>query len=253
MARTILITGASGGLAQAIINQLPQDDHLIVTGRSREKLEKLYGKRPNTLCLSLDIINDTAVTNTIEKIYGEFGQIDILINNAGFGSFKEFWDYSDEEVKDMFAVNTFATMSIARQIGHKMSLVKSGHIVNIASMAGLIATSKASVYGGSKFAVVGFSNALRLELAEKNVYVTSVNPGPLKTGFFAQADPSGDYLASIGRFALTPEKVAKKVVSILGKNKRELNLPFILAFAHKCYSLFPKTADYFARKVFNYK
>ena len=122
MARTILITGASGGLAQAIINQLPQDDHLIVTGRSREKLEKLYGKRPNTLCLSLDIINDTAVTNTIEKIYGEFGQIDILINNAGFGSFKEFWDYSDEEVKDMFAVNTFATMSIARQIGHKMSL-----------------------------------------------------------------------------------------------------------------------------------
>ncbi|HGI2422380.1 TPA: SDR family NAD(P)-dependent oxidoreductase [Streptococcus agalactiae] len=229
MARTILITGASGGLAQAIINQLPQDDHLIVTGRSREKLEKLYGKRPNTLCLSLDIINDTAVTNTIEKIYGEFGQIDILINNAGFGSFKEFWDYSDEEVKDMFAVNTFATMSIARQIGHKMSLVKSGHIVNIASMAGLIATSKASVY------------------------VTSVNPGPLKTGFFAQADPSGDYLASIGRFALTPEKVAKKVVSILGKNKRELNLPFILAFAHKCYSLFPKTADYFARKVFNYK
>ncbi|MCC9699982.1 SDR family NAD(P)-dependent oxidoreductase, partial [Streptococcus agalactiae] len=76
MARTILITGASGGLAQAIINQLPQDDHLIVTGRSREKLEKLYGKRPNTLCLSLDIINDTAVTNTIEKIYGEFGQID---------------------------------------------------------------------------------------------------------------------------------------------------------------------------------
>lgn len=211
MARTILITGASGGLAQAIINQLPQDDHLIVTGRSREKLEKLYGKRPNTLCLSLDITNDN------------------------------------------FAVNTFATMSIARQIGHKMSLVKSGHIVNIASMAGLIATSKASVYGASKFAVVGFSNALRLELAEKNVYVTSVNPGPIKTGFFAQADPSGDYLASIGRFALTPEKVAKKLVSILGKNKRELNLPFILAFAHKCYSLFPKTADYFARKVFNYK
>ncbi|MCC9858646.1 SDR family NAD(P)-dependent oxidoreductase, partial [Streptococcus agalactiae] len=73
MARTILITGASGGLAQAIINQLPQDDHLIVTGRSREKLEKLYGKRPNTLCLSLDITNDNAVTNMIEKIYGEFG------------------------------------------------------------------------------------------------------------------------------------------------------------------------------------
>ncbi|MDD7361356.1 MAG: SDR family NAD(P)-dependent oxidoreductase, partial [Streptococcus alactolyticus] len=105
----------------------------------------------------------------------------------------------------------------------------------------------------TKFAVIGFSNALRLELADSNVYVTTINPGPIATSFFDKADPSGEYLKSVGRFVLQPEEVARRTVAILGKNKREVNMPWLIAAAHKFYTLFPKIADFLARKVFNYK
>ena len=130
---------------------------------------------------------------------------------------------------------------------------RKGHIINIVSMAGLIATGKSSLYSATKFAAIGFSNALRLELMLYGVYVTTVNPGPIRTAFFDQADPDGVYLQSVERFLLEPDAVAKKIVKIIGKNKRELNLPILLNLAHKFYTLFPKLADKFAGETFNYK
>ena len=130
---------------------------------------------------------------------------------------------------------------------------RKGHIINIVSMAGLIATGKSSLYSATKFAAIGFSNALRLELMPYGVYVTTVNPGPIRTGFFDQADPDGTYLKSVDRFLLEPDAVAKKIVKIIGKNKRELNLPVLLNLAHKFYTLFPKLADKLAGETFNYK
>ena len=94
---------------------------------------------------------------------------------------------------------------------------------------------------------------MRLELAEKNVFVTTVNPGPIATHFFDTADPSGQYLKSVEKFTLQPEQVAEKIVANIGRSKRELNMPFTLATAHKLYTLFPTISDFLARKVFNYK
>ena len=120
-------------------------------------------------------------------------------------------------------------------------------------MAGLIATGKSSLYSATKFAAIGFSNALRLELMPYGVYVTTVNPGPIRTGFFDQADPDGTYLKSVDRFLLEPDAVAKKIVKTIEKNKRELNLPALLNLSHKFYALFPKLADKLAGETFNYK
>lgn len=250
--RVIAITGATGGLAREMIALLP-DDYIIAIGRNLGKLEELYGKRPNTSYYAIDFKDKTAMANLVAELYAEFGQIDVWVNNAGFGVFKDFEDFTDTEVEEMFAVNTFAVMTFSRLVGLAMKKAGRGHIVTIASMAGLIASNKSSVYSASKFAVLGFSNALRLELADAGVFVTTVNPGPIKTDFFDQADPSGDYLKSVERFVLSPEFVAKKVVASFGKNKREINLPWLLNLAHKCYTLFPKCSDFLARKVFNYK
>ncbi|EGJ27535.1 SDR family NAD(P)-dependent oxidoreductase [Streptococcus porcinus] len=251
--RVILITGASGGLAQAIIKELPKTDLLLLLGRNKDKLESLYKEYPNKKCFQIDISDAQAINNLLLDIYQEFPTIDVVINNAGFGSFKSFDQYTHQEIEEMFRINTLASIDFARLIGVKMAEQNYGHIVNIVSMAGLVATSKSSVYAATKFAMIGYSNALRLELAEKNVYVTTINPGPIKTGFFDQADPSGQYLKSINNFALEPDSVAKKTVAILGKNKRELNLPWTLAVTRLFYSLFPRLSDYLARKVFNYK
>ena len=250
--RTILITGASGGLAQEMVKLLP-DDRLILLGRNKEKLAQLYGNHSHTELVEIDITDDQALETLVADLYQRHTKIDVLINNAGYGIFEDFDQISDKDIHQMFEVNTFALMNLSRRIGCRMKESRKGHIINIVSMAGLIATSKSSLYSATKFAAIGFSNALRLELIPYRVYVTTVNPGPIRTAFFDQADPDGSYLKSVDRFLLEPDAVARKIVKTIGKNKRELNLPFLLNLAHKFYSLFPKLADKLAGKTFNYK
>lgn len=250
--RTILITGATGGLAQALVELLPHD-YLILTGRSLSRLEDLYGQRPQTKLVALDLGDTTAVSHFVDQLYQDFSGIDILINNAGFGDFKAFDQVTDAEIKSMFAIDVFALMQLSRLIGHKMAEAGRGHIVNISSILGLMSTAKASVYSAAKFAVTGFSSSLRLELMDKGVYVTTVNPGPIRTKFFEQADPSGDYLKRVDAYALNPDQVARRLVAILGKPKRDLTLPWTLDLAQRLYTLFPRLGDWLARRVFNYK
>ena len=250
--RTILITGASGGLAQEIVKLLP-DDQLILLGRNREKLAQLYGNHPQAELIEIDITDAQALEELVAELYQRYGKIDVLINNAGYGIFEEFDQISDQNIHQMFEVNTFALMNLSRRFGARMKERGKGHIIKIISMAGLIATNKSSLYSATKFAAIGFSNALRLELMPYGVYLTTVNPGPIRTAFFDQADPDGSYLKSVDRFLLEPDAVARKIVRIIGKNKRELNLPVLLNLAHKFYTLFPKLADKLAGETFNYK
>ena len=250
--RTILITGASGGLAQEMVKLLPED-RLILLGRNQEKLEQLYAGHPQAECIGLDITNSHALEQLVEDLTHRYGGIDVLVNNAGYGIFEEFDQITNEQIHSMFEVNTFALMNLSRRLAACMKESRKGHIINIVSMAGLIATAKSSLYSATKFAAIGFSNALRLELMPYGVYVTTVNPGPIRTGFFDQADPDGTYLKSVDRFLLEPDAVAQKIVKTIGKNKRDLNLPALLNLAHKFYTLFPNLADKLAGETFNYK
>ena len=218
---TILITGASGGLAQEMVKLLP-NDQLILLGRNKEKLVQLYGNHPHAELIEIDITDDSALETLVTDLYLRYGKIDVLINNAGYGIFEEFDQISDQDIHQMFEVNTFALMNLSRRLAVRMKESRKGHIINIVSMAGLIATGKSSLYSATKFAAIGFSNALRLELMPYGVYVTTVNPGPIRTGFFGQADPDGTYLKSVERFLLEPDAVAKKIVKIMGKTNENL-------------------------------
>jgi len=250
--RTILITGASGGLAQEMVKLL-QNDQLILLGRNKEKLAQLYVNYPHAELIEIDITDDSALETLVADLHLRYGEIDVLINNAGYGIFEEFDQISDQDIHQMFEVNTFALMNLSRLIASRMKESRKGHIINIISMAGLIATGKSSLYSATKFAAIGFSNALRLELLPFGVYVTTVNPGPIKTAFFDQADPDGSYVKAVDKYILEPDFVAGKIVSSFGKKKREINLPRILNLAHKLYTLFPRIADKMATDMFNYK
>ena len=250
--RTILITGASGGIAQAMVPLLT-DDFLILLGRNVEKIEALYSQHSNKVVYGIDMTDEASIANLVEKIYQDYGQIDVLVNNAGYAIYDDFEQFSDEQVRDMFDVNLFALMSFCRHVGKRMKKIKSGHIINIVSMSGKMATAKSSVYSATKFAALGFSDTIRLELAPYQVGVTTVNPGPVATSFFDQADPDGSYQKSVKSFLIQPEVVAKKIVAAMGTKKREINLPFILNVAHKFYTVFPTISDYLARTIFNYK
>ncbi|MDQ0222493.1 SDR family NAD(P)-dependent oxidoreductase [Streptococcus moroccensis] len=250
--RTIIITGATGGLAQEIIKQLPEEQ-LILTGRSLEKLTALYQNRPRTQLVQLDLTDNAALEQFVVDVYQTYGHIDVLINNAGFGDFKVFDQVTDSEIRAMFDIDVFALMALSRLVGKEMKQQRHGQIINVSSVLGLMATSKSTVYAAAKFAVTGFSNALRFELVDHGVTVTTVNPGPIRTGFFDLADPSGDYLKRVDRYALNPDQVARRIVKTIGTRKGEVTLPFILKAAHRLYTLFPTIGDYLARKAFNYK
>ena len=250
--RTIIITGASGGLAQGMVKLLPED-RLILLGRNQEKLEDLYAGHPQAECIGLDITDSSTVQKLVEELIQRYGKIDVLVNNAGYGIFEEFDQITNEQIHAMFEVNTFALMNLSRIVAKGMKTEGKGHIINIVSMAGLVATAKSSLYSATKFAAIGFSNALRLELMPFGVYVTTVNPGPIRTSFFDQADPDGTYVKAVDRYILEPDFVAKKIVNTFGKAKRELNLPWLLNLTHKLYTLFPRISDKLASKMFNYK
>ena len=250
--RHILITGASGGIAQAMVPLL-KDDFLILLGRDAQKIEKLYASHPKKAIYEIDISKAANLAALVEKIYQDYGKIDVLVNNAGYAIYDDFENFSEDQVRAMFDVNLFALMALCRLVGKEMKAAKAGHIINIVSISGKIASAKSSIYSATKFAALGFSNTIRLELAPYNVAVTTVNPGPVATGFFDLADPDGSYQKSVQAFLISPEKVASKIVQAMGTKKREINLPWILEATNKFYTLFPNLADFLARKVFNFK
>ncbi|NQL66225.1 SDR family oxidoreductase [Streptococcus suis] len=250
--RTILITGASGGLVQEMVPLLA-DDFLILLGRDVDKIEQLYAYHEKKAVFDVDIRDEATLTAFFEELDSQYGQIDILVNNAGYAIYDDFENFSSQQVQAMFDINTFALMTLCRLVGKRMKARKTGQIINIVSMSGLVATAKSSVYSATKFAAIGFSNTIRLELAKYGVAVTTVNPGPIATGFFDQADPDGSYQESVKAFLLQPDYVAKKIVAAMGTKKREVNLPWTLALARKLYTLFPCLSDYLASTVFNLK
>ncbi|MOA33135.1 putative oxidoreductase [compost metagenome] len=129
----------------------------------------------------------------------------------------------------------------------------SGHIVNIASMAGKISSSKSTAYTATKHAVLGFTNSLRMELREKGIFVSSVNPGPIDTPFFSLADPSGGYVKNVSWFMMKPEHVVKQMIRVMEKKRAELDMPRTAAVGIKLYQLMPRTADRLFGRWFNRK
>lgn len=153
----------------------------------------------------------------------------------------------------MFEVNVIGLMACTKEVLPSMIERNEGHIINIASQSGKLATPKSSGYSATKHAVLGFTNSLRMELSKTNIYVSSVNPGPIETNFFHVADRSGNYVKNVKKFMLKPDDVAEKIVQLMIKPKRELNVPRWMNVGSVLYQLFPSIADKVAGNLLNKK
>ncbi|EIJ78776.1 short-chain dehydrogenase/reductase SDR [Bacillus methanolicus PB1] len=257
--KNIIITGASGGIGAEIAALCAERGaNLVLLARSIDKLEILKKKLEDQHCVQvyvykLDVSDTDQIQEIFQKIFEEIGRVDVLINNAGFGIFREAHKMTIDEMKGMFNVNVIGLMACTSMVLPKMRGQRSGHIINIASQAGKIATPKSSVYSATKHAVLGFSNSLRMELADYHVYVTSVNPGPIATNFFQIADEKGTYVQNVKRIMLQPEYVARKVVDKIFTPVREINLPRWMNAGSIFYTLFPRLFERLGKKAFNQK
>ncbi|PFE05678.1 NAD(P)-dependent oxidoreductase [Bacillus cereus] len=257
--KVIVITGASSGIGEQVAMQIAAEGAIpVLIARTEEKLRVLAGKIKttyNTPCYYyvLDVSKETEVNTVFAKILADAGQIDILVNNAGFGIFKTFEEATMVEVKDMFEVNVFGLVACTKAVLSHMLEKNSGQIINIASLAGKIATPKSSAYAATKHAVLGFTNSLRMELSSTNIYVTAINPGPIDTNFFDIADQSGTYVKNMGRYMLKPTYVAEQIVKVMRTKKREVNLPKWMSIGPKLFALFPGLFERVAGKSLSKK
>jgi uncharacterized protein len=257
--KNIIITGASGGIGAEIAKLVAERGaNLILLARSIDKLQQLqkdfYQKyRINVHIFQLDVSDTDKIQEVFSRIFEIVDQVDILVNNAGFGVFREAHEATIEEIKGMFNVNVVGLMACTNMVLPKMRERRFGHIINIASQAGKIATPKSSVYSATKHAVLGYTNSLRMELHDFNVNVTSVNPGPIATNFFNIADEKGTYVKNVQKFMLQPEYVAQKVVDAMLTKTREINLPRWMNMGSVIYALFPRLFERLGRRAFNQK
>ncbi|MGM0874101.1 MAG: SDR family NAD(P)-dependent oxidoreductase [Bacillota bacterium] len=252
----VAITGASSGIGKKIaIECAKQGAHLILLARREELLAQLSERIQNDYGVSshyysLDVQDLDSIQQVFSAIKKEIGHIDILVNNAGFGIFNDVLDASLDEMKNMFEVNVYGLVASTKMVLPAMMERKKGHIINIASQAGKISTPKSSLYSASKHAVLGFTNSLRLEVKASNIYVTSVNSGPIKTEFFTIADKHGDYVKNVDRWMLDPNKVARIIVGSMLTPRREINLPGWMNAGSTIYQVMPRLFERIAGKAF---
>lgn len=257
--KIVLITGGSTGLGEQIAYEAAKQGAIVVvSARRMDLLAEVKKKCANysgkaAYAYAMDVSDPEEIQTVIETIHQEVGAVDILVNNAGFGHFAEALTFKMSVAENMFRVNVLGMMYVTQLVAIQMAEKRQGHIINVASQGGKMATPKSSIYSATKFAVIGYSNALRLELKPLNVFVTTVNPGPIETNFFDIADESGKYLEKVGSMVLNSTVVAKRVVALMGTSKRELNLPYSMEIAGKLYYLFPKVGDFLALNLFNNK
>ncbi|QTC43413.1 SDR family oxidoreductase [Bacillus sp. V3] len=254
--KNIIITGASGGIGERMALKVAENGgNLALIARRLPRLEELKQTiedrfQSKVEIYPLDVSDYEEIPGVFQKILNDFGKVHGLINNAGFGIFKEAHEVPFAEVKGMFEVNVLGLMACTGEVLSHMREQGNGHIINIASQAGKFATPKSSAYSASKHAVLGYTNSLRMEAARYGVKVTAVNPGPIATDFFSIADESGTYVKNVEKWMLKPDFVAEKVVDALFTNRREINLPRWMNAGSIVYQLIPSFVEKVGNKLF---
>jgi short-subunit dehydrogenase len=194
MSKVWFITGASSGFGKELAKLvLAKGDNAILTARRLEPLQEIaseYGER--ALAIQLDVTNTEARRNALKTATEKFGRIDVLANIAGAGAYGALEEFTSEQIRANMELNFFAAAELSREVLPQMRSRKSGHILNLTSIAGLVAFPGNGLYNASKFALEGFTEALHYEVKTFGVRVTLVEPGAFRTGFAGVAAMKAD-------------------------------------------------------------
>ncbi|WP_292973780.1 oxidoreductase [Mucilaginibacter sp.] len=240
--KTWLITGASKGFGLSLVRQLLiAGEHVVATSRNLTELIAAAGNPgENFLPLQVDLTNEDSVAAAVTAAHKQFGSVDVVINNAGYGIGGSIEELTDRETRDSFDVNVFGTINVIRKVMPIMRARQSGHIINIASIAGITGVSGWAVYAATKFSVVGLSEVLADDVRAFGVKVTVVAPGAFRTSFLSKEslviaenpineyrevrEAHARYLNMNGQQAGDPEKAAKAIIDVVGEENPPLYL-----------------------------
>ena len=187
--RVWFITGASTGFGRMLAEEvLRTGGKVVATARNIDKVADLEAKYPKAAkALALDVTDASQVDSAVTQGFAQFGQVNVLVNNAGYGVAGAIEEVSEDEFMPMFETNVFGLLKVTRAFLPHLRKQRSGHILNISSIGGLIGGAGIGMYNASKFAVEGLSEALAAELAPLEIRVTVIEPGPFRTDFLGRS------------------------------------------------------------------
>jgi short-subunit dehydrogenase len=228
MNKIVLITGISSGFGKHTAEYLAQKDFKIY-GTSRKNIEH----DPRITVFNMDVTDPISVQSVINSVLEKEGKIDIIINNAGMGYSGAIEEFSHEEVKLQMDSNFYGMVYTIQAILPAMRKQGGGTIINISSIGGLMGLPFQGFYSASKFAIEGFSEALRMELKQFNIHVILINPGDFHTHFTANRK-----IISKSRETSPYENQFRKTLTIIEKDENNGLPPTVLA--KKIYSILQK-------------
>lgn len=240
--KIVLITGASSGIGNASAIQFAKEGaSIVLVARNKEKLDKVNEELKkfsvSTLVCECDISDKSQVKKMSEKVFQKFESIDILVNNAGFAIYGSISDLTIEEIESQMKTNYFGMVYCTKIFLPKMIEKKSGHIVNVASVAASMGLPGIASYCASKFAMLGFSEGLKHELKETGVGVTVVSPIMVQTNFFDHS--SFENVPKYSPTSISAETVAKAILKASNSSRLEIIVPSIVRIAVWLKSTFP--------------
>lgn len=236
------VTGALKGLGLSLVNQLLKSGQ-FVAATSRNAAELATAVNSNSekfLPLAVNLSDELSVEQAINATISQFGKIDVVINNAGYGIGGSIEELTDEETRNAFDVNVFGTLNVIRKVSSHLRTQRSGHIINIASIAGIVGATGWAIYSATKAAVIALSEVLAEDLKEFNVKVTVVAPGAFRTSFLTPESlviaenpinayedvraVHAKYLKMDGAQAGDPEKAAAAMISLVSMPNPPIHL-----------------------------
>jgi len=242
-AKVWFITGASRGFGLEVARvALERGDYVVATARKPEAIEAALGKHERLLAVGLDVNKEHQAHAAADETIRRFGRIDVLLNNAGYGLLGAVEESSAKEVEDLFATNVFGLLHVTRAVLPHMRRERRGLVVNISSIGGYAAYPGWGVYGATKFAVEGLSEALAHELAPLGVRVTVVEPGFFRTDFLDTSSLSKtaieypEYADTVGKMRALmasanhqqpgdPKKLATALLQLADSDNPPVRLP----------------------------
>ncbi|MHC9002802.1 oxidoreductase [Enterobacter adelaidei] len=216
--KTALVTGASSGMGKVIARRLIQNGYQVyAAARSVEKMNDLaqLGAR----ALRMDISRDEDILAAVDTIVSQTGGVDVLVNNAGFGLYGPVEEIGIDEARYQFEVNVFGAARLTQLLLPAMRARRRGYIINITSIGGKIYTPLGAWYHATKHALEGWSDCLRLEVAEYGIKVVIVEPGLIETGFGEVVSGSIVKRSASGPYGHLVGKVANSVKNAYGNGR----------------------------------
>jgi short-subunit dehydrogenase len=256
--KVVLITGASSGFGADAARLFAKEGAIaVLTARRMDRLislaEEIHLAGGQALAIPMDVTAQSQIDEAVRTVLGKFGRIDILLNNAGLGrlDWVELLDPA-ADIDMQINVNLRGVIQVTRAVLPSMLAHHSGTILNMSSMAGLIAAPMYTVYAATKYGMRGFTDALRREVSPLGIHVCGIYPGPATTGFGAQ---SGDNPLkrniNVPRWLyMTSEYVARRTVQLAQHPHKSLVLPWWFRPVIALDTLFPGLVDWMVKVIF---